>query len=418
MTARLARWSLLVLIIFLLAVWLPVAKDFLFAYRFGKTQLFYSPVIERFVYTELLGAGHQFIYRDQNGKDYDREEFETLIPFIYYKNMELWGRLPLALAGQTFDKAAIAAERQVLELAPDELPGHTPRIQLFPLLESNPDRAQLRFPEDILRPAERLAFIGSDANRLDPELSATFTRALTDAGFRFPVRATFGRVSILKSFDAGYFLLDSTGALFHLKRLDGAPQVASVPLPEGLAVRHIKVTENKRREVLGLLLAEDGRLFLMAERDGALTPLHLPGYRADDMALKILFNPLQRTAVYSDQKTIHAVVMDRDYRPIDQYTRRMAMAQPRLIDHVWEMLVPFSLELRDPDHRYLSLRPHVHSLAAGIGVAFALLLALEVLRLRGIRPAQAKMDLLLITLTGLYGLLALILIPPERGPET
>lgn len=61
MTARLARWSLLILTVLLSAIWLPPAWDLLFGDRFGKTQLFYSPVIERFVYTELVGEGHQFI---------------------------------------------------------------------------------------------------------------------------------------------------------------------------------------------------------------------------------------------------------------------------------------------------------------------------------------------------------------------
>ncbi|NCA73071.1 MAG: DUF4857 domain-containing protein, partial [Sphingobacteriia bacterium] len=381
------------------------------------TQLFYSPVIERFVYTELVGEGHQFIYRDLDGRDYSREDFEALIPFIYYKNMELWGRLPLTLGGQTFDKAAIVAERQVMELKPDELPGHAPRIPLFPLLESNPPRAGLSFPEDILRPAARLEFIDSDSNRLDPVRTDVFTQALSAAGFRFPVRAAFGRVSILKPFDAGYFLLDDAGALFHLRRRDGAPVVAAVPLPEGLRVRYIQVAENKRRELLGFLLAEDDRLYLMRERDYGLIPLELPGYRPDRMAFKQIFDPLQRTAIYSDRETVRAVVMDRDYHPLDQYARRMAMADPRPVDRLWEMLAPFSLELHDPDRRYLALDLRVHGPAALIGVALSLLLALEVLRLRGLRPAQARMDLLLVALTGLHGLLALILIPPERGRE-
>ncbi|EXJ14188.1 DUF4857 domain-containing protein [Imhoffiella purpurea] len=418
MTARLARWSLLLLTILLLAIWIPQAKELLFDDRFGKTQLFYSPVIERFVYKELIGEGHQFVYRDQDGTDYDRESFETLIPFIYYKNMELWGRLPLVLGEHRFDKAAIVAERQVMEFKPQDLSDQTPRIQLFPLLESNPERARLRFPEDIMRPGERLDFIDSDANRLDPELTRTFTQALEQAGFRFPVRAAFGRVSILKAFDAGYFLLDSGGALFHLRRLDGAPEVAAVPIPEGIAVRDIKVTENKRHELIGFLLAEDGRLFLMTERDHDLIALDLPGYDPDRMELKILFNPLYRTAVYSDRETIHAVVMDRDYHPIDRYARRMAMARERPVDRVWEMLVPFNLNLHDPDSRYLSLDVRFHGLAAAIGVAASLLLALEILRLRGIRPTRARMDLLLVLFTGLYGLLALILIPPEHGLET
>lgn len=418
MTARLARFSLLLLVVFLLAVWLPQLKGLLFEYRFGKTQLFYSPVIERFVYTELLGEGHQFVYRDQDGRDYSREEFETLIPFIDYRNMELWGRLPLKLGGRTVDKAAIVAERQVMELKPDELPEHAPRIPLFPLLESGPARAGLTFPEDILRPGERLGFIDSDTNRLNPELTATFTQALEHAGFRFPVQASFGRVSILRPFDAGYFLLDASGALFHLRRIDGAPDIKPVPLPQGMDVRHIQVAENPRRELSGLLLTEDGRIFLMAEQNDTLIPLDLPGYRPDSMELKILFDPLQRTAIYSDRTTIHAVAMNRDFQPIDRYSRRMTMAQPRLMDRIWEILVPFDVALRDPDSRYLGLSPRFHGLAAGIGIAFSLLLALEVLRRRDIPPNRARGDLLLVVLSGLYGLLALLLIPPERSRET
>lgn len=417
MTAHLARWSLLLLTVFLLAVWLPLLKDLLFEYRFGKTDLFYSPVIERFVYKELLGEGHQFIYRDQDGNDYGREEFETLIPFIYYKNMELWGKLPLALGGRSFDKAAIQAERQVLELEPGELPGHTPRIQLFPLLESNPGRARLRFPEDIMAPGERLTFIGSDANRLDRELTETYTRALADAGFRFPVQASFGRVSILKPFDAGRLLLDSDGALFQLKRVDDRPEVRPVPLPDDLHVRHAKVAENKRGEYLGLLLTDDDRLFLLGQTDFALTPVELPGYDPDTMELKIIFNPLYRTAIYSDERDIHAIAMDRDFRPIDHYSRVMAMAEPRLVDRVWQILLPFDLELRDPNGRYLMLRPRWHGAPALIGIGVALLLGWWLLRRRGLALPSAAPSLILIGVSGLMGLAATALFPPERRAE-
>jgi hypothetical protein len=415
MTARIARWSLMLLAVFLLAVWLPLAKELLFGYRYGKTDLFYSPVIERFVYTELLGDGHQFIYRDDAGNDYTREAFEALIPFIYYKNMEIWGRLPLLIQGQSFDKAAIQAERLVLQLDPDELPGHTPRIGLFPLLESNPGRARLSFPEDIMRPGAALTFIGSDENRMDPALTLTFTAALREAGFAFPVRATFGRVSILKAFDAGYFLVDADGGLFHLKRVDGAPAVARVALPEGVAVRHVKVAENRRGEHLGLLLATDGRLFLLGKQGYALTPLPLPGYDPDRMEVKILFNPLQRTAVYSDHREIRAVAMDRDFRPIAEYGREMAMARPRPVDRVWSALLPFELVLSDPNSRYLRLDLRLHGRSAAIGIAVALLAAWLLLRRRGLSWLALLPSLVFVAVTGLYGLLALVLFPPERA---
>ena len=429
LSARFARWSLLLLTVFLLAAWLPQLKELLFEYRFGKTHLFYSPVAKTFVYKELLGEGHQFIYRDREGNDYSREEFESLIPFIYYKNMELWGKLPLELEGRSFDKAAIRAERQVLQLKPEELPGHAPRIQLFPLLESNPGRARLRFPENVFRPGDQLEFIDSDHNSPNPrhashdgdgdhvhptpELTATFTEALAKAGFRFPVEATFGRVSILKPFDAGYFLLDADGGLFHLIRVNAQPRVQAVPLPDGLAVRHVKVTENKRKETLGLLLDQEDQLYIIGYEDNRLTPLDLPDYVPDRMELKIIFNPLYRTAIYSDRETIHAVVMDRDYQPLERYSRTMAMAAPRLPDRIWNALVPFSLSLHEPDSRYLSLRPRLHSWSAAAGSALALLLAALYLKWRGHRPGANIPDLALVLLTGLYGLLALILLPPD-----
>lgn len=417
MTAILARWSLLVLAIALLAVWLPMGKDLLFDYRFGKTDLFYSPVIERFVYKELLGDGHQFVYRDEAGNDYAREAFEALIPFIYYKNMELWGKLPLELQGQRFNKASIQAARQVLQLDPKELPEHRPRIQLFPLLESNPGRARLRFPEDIMRPGHRLTFIDSDANRIDAGLTRNFTEAMTAAGFAFPVAATFGRVSILKPFDAGFFLLDAEDQLFHLKRVDDAPTVARVALPAGLEVRHVKVAENKRGEFLGLVLAADDQLFLLGQQDYALTPLPLPQYDPDRMALKILFNPLQRTAVYSDQTRIHAVVMDLDFQPIDHYSREMAMARVRPVDRLWSALLPFSLALEDPNGRYLRWQPRLHGQTALLGIGLALPLAYWWLRRRGLRRRDLLPSLLLVAVTGLYGLLANLLFPPERASQ-
>lgn len=415
MTARLARWSLLLLIVLVLAVWLPQLWNLVFEYRYGKTKLFYSPVREDFVYTELLGEGHDFIYRDRAGSDYTREEFEALIPFIYYKNMELWGRLPLELAGQRFDKAAIRAERQVMALDPVELPSHAPRVELFPLLESNPGRARLRFPENAFRGGERLEFINSDANRLDPDLTARFTEALAERGFAFPVQAIFGRVSILKAFDAGYFLIDDGGGLFHLKRVDGEPWVNPVALPDGLEVRHIKVAENKRREFLGFLLAEDDRLYLLGDGDYRLVPLPLPGYDSDRMELKIIFNPLYRTAIYSDQEQIHAVAMDRDFEVIALYQRTMAMARPRLVDRLWETLTPYGLSLREPESRYVALSPRLHPApGAAIGIGLSLILAYLFLRRRGQSLRASAVDLIIVALSGLYGLIAVLVLPPDR----
>jgi hypothetical protein len=126
---------------------------------------------------------------------------------------------------------------------------------------------------------------------------------------------------------------------------------------------------------------------------------------------------LYRTAIYSDEETITAVVMDRNYSVVDRYSRTMAMAAPRLSDQVWEALSPFSLTLRDPTSRYLSLQPVWHGGMALVGSTLALALAVVYLRARGHRPLAHPADLALVAVSGLYGLLALILLPPDTAAE-
>ena len=419
MFARLSRYASLALTVFVLSVWLPQLHGTLFAYPFGKTQMFYSPVIEQFIYSELIGEGHQFIYRDEDGRDYSQREFQELIPFIYYKNMEIWGKLPLKLSGQSFDKKAIKADRQVLELKPTELTGNSPRIQLFPLLESNPGKARLSFPENVFRPDSNLTFINSDENRRDPKLTQRFGSALADKGFAFPPQRTFGRVSILKAFDAGYFLTDQKGKLFHLMKVNGAPKVKNVPLPEGIKIRHISVTETKARKILGLVLDQNGKVYLMHYGSYKLTELALPGFDADSMELKIIFNPLYRTAIYSDTETIHAVVMDRSFQPIRHHQRKMAMANPRVSETVWKFLTPFALPLQNENSRYLSLWPQFNGWP-GLGgnlIALALAFALLYLKQKKVRIKHSLFDYILVAFTGLYGLIAIILLPADRIME-
>ena len=418
MTARLSRYASLLLAVFVLSVWLPQLHNMLFEYRFGKTHMFYSPVLKQFVHKELLGEGHKFVYRDQSGKDYSREEFEALIPFIYYKNMELWGKLPLELDGERYDKSTIRAARQVLELKPVDLRDHSPRIQLFPLLESNPGRARLSFPENVFRPDDKLTFINSDYNILDNELTGSFGTALNDAGFVYPAKAVFGRVSILKAFDAGYFLKDSKDQLFHLMKVDGVPKVEQIALPDGLVLRHLSVAENKRRELLGIMLDEAGKIYLLGYGDYRIIPLDLPDYAPDSMELKIIFNPIYRTAIYSDNETIHAVVMDKAFKPIDHHARTMAMARPRVSDTIWKVATPFALPLRSDTSRYLSLMPELHGWLAILGNLIAVGLAYLFLKRRGVTVRRARFDLGLTAMTGLYGLIAICLLPPEKDYRT
>ena len=413
MLPKLSRYTLIVLAIIVMSIYLPQLYHMIFEKKTGKTQLFFSPVIKKFVFREMVGEGHRFVTQDESGKNYDRQTFETLIPFIYYKNMELWGKLPLTIDGQTFDKQTIKKNRQVFELKPRMIADQSPRIQVFPLLESQPGITRLRFPEDAFRMTNRMEFINVDTNTVDEELTGKFTSALKQAGFVFPPRLASGKVSILKSFDEGFFIVDANGCVFHAKRVKGKPFVVKTPIPADTGVRNIKVSENRKREIYGTLLTKKGELYLISYDNYRLIKLPVLNYNPDTMDFKLLINPLFRTAVYSDDHTIYAVAMDTRYRPISRYQRVMFSGKRTTTDIVYEALFPFYVKTTDKTSDYLRFDLSWNSRLSLIGIAFSLLFSIIVMYARKFDLKKALPDLAIVMFTGLYGLIAVNIIGPE-----
>jgi len=254
-----ARYAFIALAVMVMAIFVPMFSDMVFGERPMKTQLFYSPVKEDFVWRDKMPKGMeanpqekhhvQFLITDKDGNKYKRQDFEKLLPFIYYKNMELWGMLPLELKGESFDKETIKANRQVVELKPENLPGNTPGDKIYPLIESVPDGVRLVLPDDRFRMGDRMEFVNADTNSVDEALSSEYTDALKKSGFLFPGSFIGGKSSILKPFDEGVFLKDSSGKVFHLKRVKGVPSIRQLPVIPEDGVRYIKVTESKSSTV-------------------------------------------------------------------------------------------------------------------------------------------------------------------------
>ncbi len=413
MLPRLSRYALIILAVMIMSIYLPRLFHIIFDKKMGKTQLFFSPVIKKFVFREMVGEGHRFVTQDEDGNDYDRMTFETLIPFIYYKNMDLWGKLPLIIDGHTFDKETIKKNRQVFELKPRMIADRSPRIQVFPLLESQPGVTRLRFPEDAFRMTDRMEFINVDTNTVDEGLTRQFTNAMREAGFTFPARLTAGRVSILKSFDEGFFIVDANGNVYHIKRAKGQPVVVKTPIPANLGIRNIKVTENRKKEIYGTLLTENDEPYLITYNNYRLIKLPLLNYNPDTMDLKLLINPLYRTAVYSDSLTIRAVAMNSDYRPIARYEWDMFCGKKTTADKVFETLFPFSIKMADSTSGYLQFSPFWSGRMGIAGIGISLIIAISVMYARKISLKRELPDLVFVGLTGVYGLIAITIIRPE-----
>lgn len=409
-----------------------------------KTHVFFSPALKQFIYTEqiygydaqaaALSDGHHadIVYRDESGRYYDRLAFEAALPFIYFRNMEMRGLLPVRVDGQEFQRVDIERSRRVMELPARLLDGKHPRHSCLPLLESRPGQAALLYPADrfVLTPTEML-FVNADSNAPDPDLTEIFTAALKAAGFRFPVRHVGGNFTTFKPYEGGVYLVDASGALFRVLRRKGRPEVDAVPLPPGVEPRHVLVSENRERLWGGLLLADSGTLYLMKETaDGAvpgLIPLELPGYDPDSMDCKLLFDPLYLTVTISHETHIKAFVFDLpagDSPAVGQllrarhvFSHHMARAGLSPAHYVADALFPFRIEfVREKSaFRRPEIVPSGHWLL--LALPFSLLLAgihgVRLLR-RGTLSAVHLTELALILGTGIFGYIPLLLLREEK----
>ena len=319
--------------------------------------------------------------------------------------MELRGYLPLTLEGRTLDRETIRRERQVLELPAAAIGDRALPETLWPLFEADPGQAGLVFPDDRCRfTPSALEFVNADYNGVDRELTDRFADALLEAGFRFPVRHVSGIFTILKAFDDGVFLVDAQDGLFHLKRLHNAPVVNRVPLAGGTRPRHIAAAQSERFH--GLLLDEQGHLFLMRRgEDYAMIPLPLDGYDPGTMDFKIIFDPLYRTAVYSDDSVIRAVAMNEAYEPIDSFTYKMARGVRTWKHELRDFLFPFSLSLHSPLSRLLEPAIVFGTVLPATLFGLVLLIPYALLRRPRGRGRLASLAVLFAA-TGIYGVIA------------
>jgi hypothetical protein len=414
-----AAFCLILLTVLTAAIYLPKLYGKLVYERVRTTHLFYSPVTEGFIYKEkILGEpppealakaeDHhaETAYRDEDGRWYSRREFEERLPFIYYKNMDIWGRLPLQINGRTLDKETIQANRQVLELRSGHIQDRRPEAALWPLLESNPGQARLVFPADRFRMTrDAMVFINADTNAVDPELTRRFTEALRAEGFDFPARSVHGKFTVLKPFDEGVFLVDADHEVFHVKRVNGRPRVVRTPIDPAIRTRHIQVSENQRREFYGLLLGEAGDLYLLTYDNFRLIQMPVANYVPDRMDFKLILNPLHRTAIYSDDRVVRAVAMDLAYRPIDRHTHLMAAGKRTPAHRVQDFLFPFSVEMAETSGGRLQMKANPGGGISLAGMALCLLGFIAWKKIReGRLPGLAEAAL--VGLAGVYGLLA------------
>ncbi|MBW2187864.1 MAG: DUF4857 domain-containing protein [Deltaproteobacteria bacterium] len=207
---------------------------------FEKYYLFYSPILNDFIY-QKNSQGHQFIYGTQH-ETFDRQEYERLLPFVYWKNLDIQGKLPFTIADQHYDKQRIKAARLSLQYRPAGLKAK--EVALYPLFNPISHAGVIPFPEEVFAVKHnKIVIYDCETIQVKQRLTEQINTLLLEHKVQFPIGTMWGKITNMKPFDWGYFLKDNSGELFNLRRGDNTLSINTVPVPKYVGdIVHIQAT--------------------------------------------------------------------------------------------------------------------------------------------------------------------------------
>lgn len=409
-TVRIARLALVVLLILVFAWTAPHYYWKTFDVSIRPPRVAFSPVTDQFM---LMRPENKSVrYMDVKGKEYTREEYERLLPLASYRQLAATGQMPDSLRGELLDLHEIQRNNLFTRIMPADI--GMPEIPLFPLLESRSGRVKLEMPAEFFRITDRMEFIDAASNAVREDLSALFTDTLRARGFRFPARQIAGNPTTRKAFDEGYFVVDDAGVVFHIKMVRGEPFCVRTDIPSTPAIRRMFIAETSLRESYGLLVAADGSVSLISYDNYRLIRLPLEGYDPATCALFFNGDLFFRTITVQGEGWLTTVVTDRDYRVVDTYREEWQTRTDKTVGTVAAALFPFAIHLMDGDSAFVDLYTTLGSVHALWVILLSIVLLFVSLRVRGLRPGNHLPDIILVAVSGIFGLVAVHMIPPPE----
>ena len=411
-----ARIFLLLTGTLLLAHYLPSGFWLIADQRQRVPMVFYSCIEKGFL---LFHSEQGEIKRtDTAGKDYEREDFERLLPLDNYLQLYKDGRMPKEIDGIAITPEKLRRERVNVRLKPEVL--DSPGVALTPLLESDSGRVRLEMPDDFMRLGSTIEFINVKSNQIVVEKSVKFRNAFAAAGFVFPVNLVGGNPSTLKPYDEGYYLTDATGAIFRLHRVRGEPAIqrlTDIVAPEEkvrwaeLRPRYLHVQEQDNREVRLLIIGQNGDAHVVVGKDYRLIRLPLKQFDPTTMQLTLRGDLLNRLVTVSSPEYVEAVALTRDYEFVDRYTETLAARATRPTGKLAATLFPATLDFEAENTGFLGFRFTAGSRwALWLNAVWVIVLICWLL-LRKQPLVRRVPELLAVAAGGVFGFIMVFLIP-------
>lgn len=312
----------------LLAWLLPWSYRFITAEPISVPFTLYSSIIKNFAYVES-NKNSETQYKDFNGNSFTIEEYDSILPFFYYRQLLAKEKLPEVINGTEVSVASIRKSNFSLKQSTRDVNMNAPKIWM--MMESVPSHVDLEEPKVAFRISYMIEFIDMKSNKIDENKSRLFDKVMKEKGFKFPVKSLNGNPTTKKEYDEGYIMIDAESKPFHVKMMKGRPYVKSIDTPEGIKFKRAIIAEFPNKELLAFLSDETNNLYLL-NRSYQIHKLPFT-YNPEKEDLMIIGNMMDWTArvscdngysFYAVDANDYSLIMKHDYKYKDESTLQKA----------------------------------------------------------------------------------------------
>lgn len=318
--------------IFKFSIFISIITVLVFSYQLyinkyenslNKYYIFYSPILKKFVYQKNFGE-HQFEYGTDEKETFDMNTYKSYLPFVYWRDLDIQGKLPLYLDGEMYDKKTIKESRLSFSYNPNLLKKQ--EVQIYPFFNPQSHMGMIKFPEEMISfENDTIDFYEHDHIEHDESQNNTHTHLIEEMiqlplthEITFPIKDVWGKATNMKPFDLGYFILDSNNKLFRLNRHDNTLYLNHIEYPHGIELKFIKISENKKRELAGFAIDSKSNVYILDYQTLKFTKIDIQGFDYKKMKLLFISNPKYYLVRYDDHIKYHAAVFDKEFNKLDE----------------------------------------------------------------------------------------------------
>lgn len=406
MWSKIVRVLIIATAVFAMAYYLPAFYQKSVEKRPYKTMIYFSEVSHDFIVSREVGdtleGKSEMKYYDSKGKELKEKGYMKLLPLNNKRRLKLMGEFPDSLNGVELTPEIIKMVKRGMLMAESAY-----TLQLNPLFESESGHRGVRLPEDMFRiNSDGIEFLDCKTVKVNRKKSGLFNKALATAGFSAPAKGIFGIPSTIKTKDDGYFIVDQSGQLFHLKMIKGNPFVKKIPF-EG-EVKNIKC--HSSGDLFCHIFTKDNTIYAL-DRNYSLHKLAMENVNGRYILSSNYFYNTYKVNE-KDKSTLY--VFDPDYNFVAKHTEDIDHYSVSDEARIERSIFPFKIMLTPGMAHFIPIPNPVKDFYVMNLICAGLFLIIKLIRRRQVWKIAGIVDLIIVLTAGIYGFIAVFAFPSRK----